>query len=176
MENFPRNFQIGSDSLYRRFSSNVYRRQDHQCWNWIGAKTHSTGYGQIADFINGKRRNYRPHRLAWEYCFGPVEGDLVVRHMCHNRLCCNPTHLLTGTVKDNFMDKIKAKRGANSVFWPGERHPNSKLTQKQVDEIRAIQGQSIYAIADMYGVSKSLIGAIRSNKAWVKSFLHDYQF
>jgi hypothetical protein len=174
--NFPRNFSIGEGTLYERFSSYIHRRQDHQCWNWIGAKTHATGYGQITEWKDSKRVNHRPHRLAWRFCFGEIPEGLVVRHMCHNRLCCNPSHLLLGTAKDNFQDKINAKRGSNSVFWPGEENPNAKLTQKQVNEIRLTQGKSIYKIAEEYGVSKSLIGAIRNNQAWTNSTLSDCQF
>jgi hypothetical protein len=33
----------------------------------------------------------------------PAEGD-VVRHMCHNRLCINPTHLVHGTQRENIQD------------------------------------------------------------------------
>ena len=164
--NFPQNFEIGSGTLYERFNFYVRRRQDHQCWSWTGAITEHTGYGQITEWKNNKRYNRRPHRLAWEFCFGPIANNLMVRHMCHNRLCCNPSHLLLGTAKDNFDDKIKAKREKNSVMKNGEKNPNAKLTEKDVIEIRSSKNKTIYQLAAEYKVSTSLIGAIRNNQIW----------
>ncbi len=49
----------------------------------------------------------------------------------------------------------------------GERHPNAKLTQQQVDEIRASRmGPS--ELGRLYGVSKATISLIRSGKLWTK--------
>ena len=163
---FPKAFDIGEGTLYERFNSYVHRAADHQCWNWTGAITHATGYGQITEWVNQSRRNRSPHRLAWEFCFGPIPDGLLVRHMCHNRLCCNPTHLLLGTHKDNFEDKVRACRQGNSVMEKGELHPNAKLCERDVIAIRQSYGKTIYQLADQFGVSKSLIGAIRNNQIW----------
>ena len=166
MNHFPCRAHPASGSLYERFSSYVHRRADHQCWNWIGAIRKPGGYGQISEWKNKRRTTLAAHRLAWEFSFGPIPGDLIVRHMCHNRLCCNPTHLLLGTSKDNFDDKIKANRAGDSVMKKGEENMNAKLTSTQVQEIRKIQNQTIRQIAKDYGVSKSLIGVIRNNQIW----------
>jgi hypothetical protein len=31
-------------------------------------------------------------------------GDLLVRHRCHNKICCNPDHLISGDNFDNYHD------------------------------------------------------------------------
>ncbi len=31
-------------------------------------------------------------------------ASTVVRHRCHNELCCNPSHLVEGSVADNKRD------------------------------------------------------------------------
>jgi len=167
---FPRAFDAGAGTLYERFSSYVHRRQDHQCWLWTGALTAPNSYGQIGEWVDNKRMSRRAHRLAWEFCFGPIPEGLLVRHMCHNPRRCNPTHLLLGTHKDNFEDKIRAKREGTSVMLKGEDNVNSKLTEKQVQEIRATTGKTVRQMAKEYGVSKTLISAVRCGKAW-KSFI-----
>lgn len=49
----------------------------------------------------------------------------------------------------------------------GEQHPNAKLTQEQVDEIRSSHlGPS--ALAKVYRVSKATISLIRSGKLWTR--------
>ena len=166
MNNFPRNSSVEDTSLYQRFCLYVYRKADHQCWPWIGASRGTTGYGQLTEWRNKKRITHSPHRLAWEFCFGPIPSGLLIRHMCHNRVCCNPSHLLLGTAKDNFNDKINAKREGNSVMLSGEDNRNAKLTCIQVEEIRQTKGQTIYKTAIQYGVSKSLISEIKRNKIW----------
>ena len=166
MDNFPRNSSIEDTSLYERFRLYVCRKADHQCWPWTGASRGASGYGQLTEWRNKKRTTHSPHRLAWEFCFGPSPSGLLVRHMCHNRMCCNPSHLLLGTAKDNFDDKVNAKREGNSVMLSGENNRNAKLSRKQVEEIRQIKGQTIYQIAAQYGVSKSLISEIKRNTIW----------
>ncbi len=162
--NFPNRSGLVS-SLYLRFSRDVLRRSDHQCWPWQGA-TRGMGYGQIAEFVNGTRKTKATHRLAWEFAMGPIPRGLVVRHVCHNPACCNPSHLMLGTHKDNFQDKIKAMRERDSVMLQGESNRNAKLTANQVEKIRSSRGKTIYQLADEYGVSKSLISAIRNGKVW----------
>jgi DNA-binding XRE family transcriptional regulator len=48
----------------------------------------------------------------------------------------------------------------------GELHPNAKLCERDVIAIRQSYGKTIYQLADQFGVSKSLIGAIRNNQIW----------
>lgn len=162
--NFPNRSGIVS-SLYVRFSRDVLRRLDHQCWPWQGA-TRGMGYGQITEFTNGIRKTKATHRLAWEFAMGPIPRGLIVRHMCHNPACCNPSHLMLGSHKDNFQDKIKAMREGDSVMLQGESNRNAKLTASQVERIKSSCDKTIYQLADEYSVSKSLISAIRNGKVW----------
>ena len=68
------------------------------CWPWTGAT--ADGYGRLR--VNGT--NTRAHHFA------------LVRHICHNRLCCNPYHLLTGTHRDNMRDKREAGRASGQTL------------------------------------------------------------
>lgn len=69
------------------------------CWIWIAAKD-IHGYGRIGR--TGKLLTC--HRFIYEYYNGEINSDLVVHHKCHNRACCNPSHLEARTRKENVLD------------------------------------------------------------------------
>ena len=84
----------------------------------------------------------------------------IIRHLCNNTLCINPTHLLIGTPQDNMDDMIKS---GNSL--KGEKNPKAKLTFQKVKEILTEQISSS-KLAEEYGISARQIRNIRSHKSW----------
>ena len=71
---------------------------DDECWEWTwGVAT--TGYGRIR--VGGKLRG--AHRVSyswfWSWDDKPVPRSLVVHHICENKLCVNPGHLMVMTPK-----------------------------------------------------------------------------
>lgn len=75
------------------------------CWIWKGS-IKKNGYGQI--WHNGT--NWSTHRYSY-CCVNPdLDQDDLVRHMCHNRACCNPDHLKAGTNVDNYRDSKESYR------------------------------------------------------------------
>jgi len=119
------------------------------------------GYGQL----NDKGRLLKAHRLSWELHFGAIPDDLLIRHMCHNPKCCNPSHLLPGTVKDNHVDMQKANRMYVPEARRGERNRQAILTE---DDVRFIRQSDIRGVdlAKRFNVTKSLISRVRLGKAW----------
>lgn len=73
---------------------------ERECWPWIAARQGS-GYGTL--YVLGK--TVLSHRVAWAISRGrsPEKGK-VIRHLCDNPPCCNPTHLAEGTQADNNRD------------------------------------------------------------------------
>lgn len=61
------------------------------CWPWLGGKI-TSGYGCIWSGMK-EIGNLPAHRVVWELVFGPIPPGLVIDHLCHNRGCCNPSHL-----------------------------------------------------------------------------------
>lgn len=96
------------------------------CWPWKGG-THTFGYGSTA--------NGSAHRVAYQFAKGEIPPGHVIRHQCHNPICCRPDHLLTGTQKENVHDSIRAGRKNTPR---GERAGNAKLTNAQATAIREI--------------------------------------
>lgn len=127
------------------------------CWVWTATTSHN-GYGRywIAP------RWVSAHRYAHEALKGPIPEGLQMRHLCHNRLCCNPMHLVPGTAKENAQDSIDAGR-----FTRGETHGNSKLTDASIIAIRQNPERlKSYQLAEKFGVSKATISGIKNGRVW----------
>ena len=96
------------------------------CWPWTGG-THTFGYGSTAQGS--------AHRVAYKLAKGEIPPGHVVRHQCHNPICCRPDHLLTGTQKENVQDSVRAGR----MNTPrGARAGGAKLTDVQAAALREI--------------------------------------
>lgn len=77
------------------------------CWPWTAGRL-SGGYGQTRIRENGQWRAAGAHQVAYYLATGRWErkaAGRLVRHLCHNRLCCNPAHLAGGTPLDNARDR-----------------------------------------------------------------------
>jgi len=99
--------------------------------------------------------------------YGEIQEGLCVLHHCDNPSCVNPEHLFLGTNQDNSDDMKQKGRQARIS---GESHWKSKLTDKQVCEIRKRYspwgkgGEKSSTLAKEFGVSPSLIIYIVNNK------------
>lgn len=108
------------------------------CWLSKYAKT-PDGYTVI--WINGENQKFHRVMLFWSDQTKITEFNSSINikacewkacHTCLNKHCVNPAHLYWGTALDNMRDRIKDGTTNN-----GEKCGTSKLTQIQVDEIRA---------------------------------------
>lgn len=126
---------------------------DFECWPWRGPLS-PNGYGRY--------RKTGAHRVSYALIKGPVPDDVLIRHSCDNRPCCNPHHLLSGTHQDNASDAVERRRTAR-----GQNHGRSKLTETDVVYIRAnpdrLTGD---ALAAKFSVGKSTISFIRNGRSW----------
>lgn len=94
--------------ISERFWRKVDKRGPDDCWEWQAGKS-SFGYGAFG--ING--RSHRAHRVA-KMLSGVDLGDQIVRHACDNPACCNPAHLLLGTLADNNRDMWERNRASGT--------------------------------------------------------------
>jgi hypothetical protein len=98
-------YQGDSGTLLERLLDKVIVNEITDCWEFQGGKN-NIGYGMIRD--NKKMRT--THRVSYEEHKGPIPHGLCVMHSCDNPICCNPSHLSVGTMKDNMHDMIKKNR------------------------------------------------------------------
>jgi hypothetical protein len=123
-----------------------------ECWLWTG--THDkNGYGH---YHKGNTQG-TSHRLMYIYCYGMPEYGLHICHkpvICHNRSCCNPTHLEAKPPKENHNDKIL------------DGTHGKKLTESEVVSIKCRFHEKSITLAEEFSVTQSLIRMIRRGDIW----------
>lgn len=77
------------------FEARVFR-PEAPCWNWR-AYVGKNGYGK---WVRSDRQGVA-HRIAYELLVGPIPEGLQLHHLCFNRSCVNPEHLVPVTAKEN---------------------------------------------------------------------------
>jgi hypothetical protein len=127
------------------------------CWEWTST-LNANGYGRFCT----QREKIAAHRFAYELVKGQIPEGLHIRHLCHNRLCVNPAHLLVGTPKDNAQDALDAGR-----FSRGNVNGNSKLDDETVRYIRQnpdnLKGR---ALAAKFGISPATVSGVQNGRVW----------
>ncbi|HEU4341010.1 MAG TPA: HNH endonuclease [Candidatus Binatia bacterium] len=133
-----------------------------RCWEWTGGLIRG-GYALIN--LSGKK--CLVHRVSYELNFGDIPDGLFVCHHCDNPCCVNPNHFFLGTQQDNVDDRDNKKR----LYWfRGEEHPNHKLSDEQIAEIRNLYrplARGKYSgrwLAKEYGISTSQVSNIVTYK------------
>lgn len=130
------------------------------CWNWQGKLCNGYGRPYIGGGRKRPRREYA-HRLA--YYFATGNWCDVILHTCDNRRCCNPTHLVAGTKRENSQDALRKRRA-----YIGEANSNAKLTEdlvKKIHQLRA-SGYLLREIAAVVGVTKSNVSHVVRKETW----------
>jgi hypothetical protein len=153
-----------------------WRRVDKtgDCHIWTGPTENKGGYGLFRWWQDGRAVGTSAHRIAWVLANGQVPERMDVCHDCpngDNRLCVNVDHLWLGTRSQNTLDTIAKGRYTLNLPTPklGESHPNSKLTEQDVRQIRdryASGNVSQQSLADEFGVTQVNISSIILRKSW----------
>lgn len=152
--------------MYAREMAKMYMRKNMKrdwrgCWLWQGSLM-SNGYGYLK--LKGWPHNTSVHRLAMHLWKGfDLESSLYVCHTCDTRHCFNPQHLWLGTQSENIIDGFRKGR-----MDRGEKHYNSKLTEKDVRAIlRAVDKGEVQAhLARKFNIAGSVITKIKQGRLW----------
>ena len=138
-------------------------KHPRKCWEWISSKN-KAGYGQLS--VGGRKgRPMLAHRVSWIIHNGKIPTGLNVLHSCDNPGCVRPGHLRVGSHQENTDDAVSRGRMAR-----GKKLPHTKLTVKQVIEIRRSHTKLIRNLSRLYRISVSMVSAIlrRDRRALVK--------
>lgn len=85
-----------NEAVAARFWAKVDRREDHECWEWLGGQG-TRGHGRVR--IRGVLRP--AHRVSYELQGREIPTDMVLDHLCRNTACVNPNHLEPVTSGEN---------------------------------------------------------------------------
>jgi len=153
------------------------RAGEGACWPWTGYRG-KDGYGRV--WLGG--RGYYAHRVVFDLKNpGVIDINVkksepewkAVRHTCDNPRCCNPEHLLLGTMADNMADKVA--RGRSNIWAAGSlTTPRAKLSG---DDVRAIReavrvrratgvGMMDKELATQYGISVCSVKSAVSGRTY----------
>lgn len=120
------------EALRRRFWKYATPGDPRDCWEWRGFRS-ANGYAGFG--MNGSPT--AAHRVSLALSGVPLPANTLVRHLCHNRICVNPSHLALGTHADNMRDMVEAGRQAvggrnGSVLYPdrlarGDAHYSRRM-------------------------------------------------
>ncbi len=146
-----------SDTPQQRIERHSIPEPNSGCWLWL-MSVNAKGYAHL----RWKQVMMRANRFSWQAYRGPIPEGLHVLHHCDNRLCVNPDHLFLGTNQENVDDRVRKERSARFV---GEAHPRAKLTELDVLFIRQSK-RTGPELAQVYGVSVSLINHIKTRLIW----------
>jgi hypothetical protein len=137
-------------------------KQEGDCVVWTGTR-YSQGYGRVK--LASLEVYGIAHRIAFEMYNAEIPEGLVAMHICDNRLCVNPNHIVLGTNRANMYDMKRKHRSPS-----GERHHAAKLTMEQAHRIREAAKTFDYAthgqLAKQFGVSRSTVTKILSGQAY----------
>lgn len=123
------------------------------------------GYKYVGLQHNKYRKTYKVHRLVAAAFIGPCPDGHEVNHKNGVKDDNRPANLEYVTPLQN----TRHAMGVLGRIGPrGERSSGSKLTEKQVIDIRVSlnKGGQVCAIANEYGVSRMCINRIKYYKSW----------
>ena len=132
------------------------------CWNC----TSHCGISQRWPYptIMRKHKKQLMSHFIYENNIGEIPKGLCVLHSCDNPRCINPAHLFLGTLLDNVRDRCRKGRSGHGNLH-GEQLPQSKLSEKQIKQIRKATG-TLTEIAKKFNISDSHASAIRRRTKW----------
>jgi hypothetical protein len=86
-------------------------KSENECWLWQG-HINAKGYGRI----KLSEHKYRAaHRVAYELWVEPIPEGLQIQHLCGNSLCCNPAHLVAGTVSETAALRTQYRKSEGTI-------------------------------------------------------------
>jgi hypothetical protein len=141
------------------FNKTVLTFTGEDCLIWPYARDNH-GYARMFD---GKRMK-SVSRMVCEKINGPSTVDKPhAAHSCGKGLmaCVSPKHLRWASVSENMKD-----RTLHNTDNRGERCATSKLNEREVRQIRSLNGVTQTFLADLYGVDVSTVSNIISRKRW----------
>lgn len=117
------------------------------------------GYLQVRAMIGGRRLHCGAHRLVWQHLHGDIPEGFEINHDNGLKDDNRPNNLLCGTGGEN----VEHAHRGGLVDQHGEKNPSSKLTDRQVAQIRLAYdrgGWTMAQLAARFGVAHQTVSKI----------------
>lgn len=130
--------------------------KETSCINWKFSKN-KQGYG----CLNCKGLPRLAHSAMCTLAHGARPNGADAAHSCGNPSCINPNHLRWATRSENMNDRLIHGTDAR-----GEKSPVARLTQEQVEYLRAGARESQKELAQQWNVDPSTLSKAKNGKSW----------
>lgn len=149
--------------LERRFWAKVSKTDG--CWLWTAAQS-TGGYGKFGEYSGSSVKTWNAHRLAWVLTSGPIAPGLEVCHRCNVKLCVRPDHLYLAEHRQNSADAAR-----DGLYAVGERHPDAKLTNSDVAELRRLYaaGHTTVELGRRFGIHSVQVSVVARGNGWKRA-------
>lgn len=147
-------YEISKEGIIRNSENKKIKSQ------YIG----STGYYMVSFSYNNKSKPARVHRLlAITYLPNPKNLPEI-----NHEDGIKTNNFLSNIKWSNHEDNVKHAFRTGLVNNTGEKNGQSKLTEKDVKEIknRLLSGESQYSISKDFPITRSCIGGIKIGRLW----------
>ncbi|USL89303.1 HNH homing endonuclease [Bacillus phage vB_BceH_LY2] len=133
---------------------------DNGCWVPKDIMRDSYGYAIVTRY----RKKIKLHRYVYMLNTGDMNlsKEIVIRHKCDNRECCNLAHLTKGTVQDNNQDMVDRGR-----YRTGVNHSKSYLKKEDYFLIvELLKNNNGREVSRMTGITYDIVREIKNNTHW----------
>jgi hypothetical protein len=134
------------------------------CGGTKNPRSRLNDYTRVSLHTNGRQKGVAIHRLVAKAFLGkPPKGKPFVNHKDTRKFNNKLANLEYVSQKENSEHAIE-----NGLYIQGENNQQSKLTNKQAEEIihRLAKGQSAYSLRKDFPVTQRILSLIRQGKTW----------
>lgn len=159
-------YEVSRDGRVRRRAAGRGARPGHV----LSLQEHKSGYLYAHLWGQSKRAACRVHRLVAEAWIGPIPEGHEINHLDGDRANNHADNLEIVTTSENVRHSYAVLGRDPAVY--GERHPNAKLTARDVRRMRRMwpdwrrQGLTQAELGEVFGVSDSVVSRIVNGAAW----------
>lgn len=116
---------------------------------WLLDKTpHRNGYMYMASGTGRHCRQQLAHRAVYEHLIGPIPDELTIDHLCRNRWCCHPNHVVPVTSQVNALRGLTGMHNKVKSHCPqGHPYTGDNLYIRPRDNARSCRTCTRAAIA-----------------------------
>lgn len=164
VDGYENYYEVSTNGRVRSLDRNVLRIGTRIIKGQLIAPKLNGAYPAIKLCRDGVRKYVALHRLVARAFIGVKPKGLHTCHKDGNKLNNRISNLRYDTVKNNSEDSF-----SHRTMSIGARHYNTKLSQKDVIEIRASKLSS-RELAANYGVNSRHINAIKAGKKRVRTY------